>query len=85
MDNKEKFLFKYIAVGSFSMKTVTIKETTVQEIREKHYNNLNAEYKNILRLNSDGTKEILKGFENLDLNDLKDINFDILREIIISK
>ena len=53
-------MIQLIGVGKYNTKTITFKDEYNKESYEKVFAELNNEYKEIYRINKDGSKDIVK-------------------------
>ena len=53
-------MVQLVGIGKYNTKTITFKNEYSKESYEKSFAELNNEYKEIYRVNKDGSKDILK-------------------------
>lgn len=64
-----------VGVGKCSKMQVKILSSTSDERREKFLNDMKADYKNVFKVDTDGNRKVIKGCEELDINEVEvDIN-----------
>lgn len=60
-----------VGVGKCSKVQVKILDSTSDERREKLLNDIKSEYKNVFIVYPEGGREIIKGCDDLDINELE--------------
>lgn len=60
-----------VGVGKCSKMQVKILPSTSNEVREKFLNDMKADYKNVFKVNTEGARTIVKGCEELDINEVE--------------
>ena len=60
-----------VGVGKCSKMQVKILDSTSDERREKLFNDIKSEYRNVFIVYSEGDRKIIKGCENLDINEVE--------------
>lgn len=60
-----------VGVGKCSKMQVKILDSTSDERREKLFNDIKSEYKNIFIVYPEGNRKIIKGCDNLDINEVE--------------
>lgn len=60
-----------VGVGKCSKMQVKILDSTSDERREKLFNDIKSEYRNVFIVYSEGYRKIIKGCENLDINEVE--------------
>lgn len=64
-----------VGVGKCSKMQVKILSSTSNEVREKFSNDMKADYKNVFKVDTEGNRKVIKGCEELDINEVEvDIN-----------
>lgn len=60
-----------VGVGKCSKMQVKIPDSTSDEHREKLLNDIKSEYRNVFIVYPEGDRKIIKGCENLDINEVE--------------
>lgn len=60
-----------VGVGKCSKMQVKILSSTSDERREKFLNDMKADYKNVFKVDTDGNRKVIKGCEELDINEVE--------------
>ena len=64
-----------VGVGKCSKMQVKILSSTSNEVRDKFSNDMKADYKNVFKVDTEGNRKVIKGCEELDINEVEvDIN-----------
>lgn len=64
-----------VGVGKCGKMQVKILSSTSDERREKFLNDMKADYKNVFKVDTEGYKTVVKGCEEIDINEVEvDIN-----------
>lgn len=60
-----------VGVGKCSKMQVKILSSTSNEVRDKFLNDMKADYKNVFKVDTEGNRTIIKGCEELDINEVE--------------
>lgn len=60
-----------VGVGKCSKIQVKILSSTSDERKEKLLNDMKADYKNVFKVDTEGNRKIVKGCEELDINEVE--------------